>query len=42
MSLIFDNSKGYILDLCLETKTNESITSTTAPFFVSLPMTTVQ
>ena len=29
------------LYLCLETKTNESITSTTAPFFVSLPMTTV-
>lgn len=27
--------------LCLETKTSESITSTTAPFFVSLPMTTV-
>ena len=25
------------LYLCLETKTNESITSTTAPFFVSLP-----
>lgn len=29
------------LYLCLETKTSESITSTTAPFFVSLPMTTV-
>lgn len=27
--------------LVLETKTSESITSTTAPFFVSLPMTTV-
>lgn len=27
--------------LVLETKTNEAVTSTTAPFFVSLPMTTV-